>query len=188
MISRLVHHCRAGAVCLGVGLVMTGAGAQAQVDTKAQVDSKTQAPAGEGRFTMQPVEGGILKLDTRSGAMSFCHARGVPAAATDWVCEAVPEDRAALEAEIARLQARIATLEKPGVPDIMAPPVPVPGTPPDATPPIPPQAGKPETPEEERTRLRAAMDQAMDMADYAFRRFKEMVDRLREEPPRGEQL
>ncbi|MFT0861710.1 hypothetical protein [Ancylobacter sp. G4_0304] len=180
MTSNLVHLAITRAACLGVGLVLSVAGASAQ-------DRVEAAPQADGRFTIQPVDGGILKLDTRSGAMSFCRARGAPAGATSWVCEAVPEDRAALEAEIARLHARIATLEQQAVPDIMAPPAPVPGTPPGSAPTPPPQAGKP-IPEEERTRLREAMDQAIDMAEYAFRRFRDMVDRLRSEPPQGERL
>ena len=138
-----------------------------------------QAPSVTGestRFTMQPVEGGLIKLDTTNGAMSFCSMKSGA-----WVCEAVPEDRAALEGEIARLQARLAELEKGragagtgGVPDIMAPLEPArPGEPPSAKP-VPP-ADDPELSEDARKRL----DQAMDMAEHVFRRFFEMVDRLR---------
>jgi hypothetical protein len=129
------------------------------------------APTGDaaGSFTMQPVEGGMLKLDTRTGAMSFCRARG-----EGWICEAVPDDRAALEAEITRLHDRLATLERRGVPDIMAPPI--------VRPPVTPEARPtPDVPSKTPEQLRGEMDQAMDMAEAMFRRFLGMVDRLRGE-------
>lgn len=137
------------------------------------------AQTAEPDFTMQPVEGGLMKLDTRSGAMSFCSNR-----AGAWTCAVVPEDRAAYEAEITRLHARIAALEKSGargVPDIMAPPA--------ARPPAPnaapsPDAGKPTTPED----VEGKMDQAMDMAEHVFRRFFQMIERLRNEPPADQKL
>lgn len=124
-----------------------------------------------GSFTLQPVDGGVLKLDTRTGAMSFCRAR-----AENWVCEVVPEDRAALEAEINRLHDRLATLERRGVPDIMAPPL----ARPPATPEAPPA---PDAPSKTPEQLRGEMNQAMDMAEAMFRRFLGMVDRLRSEAP-----
>ena len=138
------------------------------------------APVGAGAqgtepgFTMQPVEGGLMKLDTRTGSMSFCSSR-----AGAWTCAVVPEDRAAFEAEIARLHDRIASLEKrgaTGVPDIMAPPAAKPPAP-NATP--SPDAGKPTIPED----VQGKMDEAIDMAEHVFRRFLQMVERLRNEPP-----
>ena len=133
----------------------------------------------EPGFTVQPVEGGLMKLDTRSGVMSFCSNR-----AGAWACEMVPEDRAAFEAEIARLHDRIASLEKrgaTGVPDIMAPPA---ARPPTPNPAPSPDAGKSTTPED----VQGKMDQAMDMAEQVIRRFFRMVERLRNEPPDGQKL
>ena len=128
---------------------------------------------------MQPVDGGLMRLDTRTGAMSFCTQR-----AQAWVCEAVPDDRAALEAEIGRLQARLAALEKggAGVPDIMAPPQagPEPKAP-EASPPSPPPGE-----EELSAQARQRLDQAVDLAEHAFQRFVEMIERLRKDlPPEG---
>lgn len=58
------------------------------------------APDSEnGRFTLSPVPEGFLRLDTRTGAMSTCSNRG------GWACRLVPDERAALDAEIGRLQA-----------------------------------------------------------------------------------
>jgi hypothetical protein len=53
-----------------------------------------------GRYALSPIAGGVMKLDTRSGAVSTCIDTG-----TGWACYAVPDERAALDAEIGRLQA-----------------------------------------------------------------------------------
>ena len=53
-----------------------------------------------GRYALAPVADGILRLDTRTGAVSTCNNTG-----TGWTCYAVPDERAALDAEIGRLQA-----------------------------------------------------------------------------------
>ncbi|MGA0564696.1 hypothetical protein ACO2RV_19795 [Ancylobacter sp. VNQ12] len=142
--------------------------------------------ASAPRFTLQPVEGGVLKLDTRTGALSFCSTRAGGSAGS-WVCEAVPEDRTALEEEITRLQGRIAELEKgrSGVPDIIAPPLPPTGR--DAPP--PPAEGEPAPPGagESAQEAERKLDRAMDMAEHVFRRFFDMVNRLRSEPAPQEQ-
>jgi hypothetical protein len=70
--------------------LLTGAGATAQ----SMPDSE------KGRYTLSPVPDGVLRLDTRSGAVSTCSNNG-----TGWACYAVPDERAALDAEIGRLQA-----------------------------------------------------------------------------------
>lgn len=61
--------------------------------------ASAQGPANPGgRFTMHPVEGGVLRLDTQSGTMSMCRDR-----AGQWACEALPDERQTLEKEIDRL-------------------------------------------------------------------------------------
>ncbi len=58
-------------------------------------------PDGEnGRYTMSPVADGLIRLDTRTGAVSTCNSGGA-----GWACYAVPDERAAYDAEIGRLQA-----------------------------------------------------------------------------------
>lgn len=68
-----------------------------------------------GRFVMQPVDGGIMRLDTRTGAVALCTRKG-----TSFACEPVPDSRAP-ESELARLAAenrelkdRLARLEAEG--------------------------------------------------------------------------
>jgi len=53
-----------------------------------------------GRYTLSPVADGVIRLDTRTGTVSTCNNSG-----TGWACYAVPDERAALDAEIGRLQA-----------------------------------------------------------------------------------
>ena len=53
-----------------------------------------------GRYALSPVPDGVIRLDTRTGAVSTCTSGGA-----GWACYAVPDERAALDAEIGRLQA-----------------------------------------------------------------------------------
>src|SRR5450432_3496252 len=53
-----------------------------------------------GRYALSPVTDGVIRLDTRSGAVSTCNTSG-----TGWACYASPDERAALDTEIGRLQA-----------------------------------------------------------------------------------
>jgi hypothetical protein len=53
-----------------------------------------------GRYALSPVADGVIRLDTRAGTVSTCNNSG-----TGWACYAVPDERAALDAEIGRLQA-----------------------------------------------------------------------------------
>ena len=142
-----------------------------------------------GRFTFSPVVDGLMRLDSRTGQVSHCRRRG-----PTWSCETVADDRAAYEAEIAWLSAKVMTLEaelarraaaeapKPGVEP--APPVPPQSVPPQSVPPqsvppqsVPPSASKPSPPwpgDEE-------VERAMRYLEGLFRRFLTMVDKLRQE-------
>jgi hypothetical protein len=61
----------------------------------------------DARFTFHRTDDGYVRLDGRSGQVSICSRR--PAG---WLCQAVPDERAALEGEIARLQSDNAALKK----------------------------------------------------------------------------
>ena len=57
-------------------------------------------PDGEnGRYTLSPIADGVIRLDTRTGAVSTCNNAG-----TGWACYVVPDERAAYDQEIGRLQ------------------------------------------------------------------------------------
>jgi hypothetical protein len=51
-----------------------------------------------GRYTFTPTADGVLRLDTRNGSIASCHNR-----IAGWSCYAVPDERAALDAEIGKL-------------------------------------------------------------------------------------
>ena len=64
------------------------------------VAAQSTPDSENGRYTISPVADGVIRLDTRSGVVSICNNTG-----TGWACYAVPDERAALDAEIGRLQA-----------------------------------------------------------------------------------
>src|SRR6478735_10416926 len=74
-------------------LVLPGAGAAAG---PAMPDTEN------GRYALSTTPDGVLRLDTRTGAVSTCNNSG-----TGWACYAVPDERAALDSEIGRLQTEI---------------------------------------------------------------------------------
>lgn len=52
-----------------------------------------------GRYAFSPTADGVLRLDTRNGSLASCHNR-----VAGWSCYVVPDERAALDAEIGKLQ------------------------------------------------------------------------------------
>jgi hypothetical protein len=62
--------------------------------------AQSMPDAESGRYSISPVANGVIRLDTRTGAVSTCTNSGA-----GWACYAVPDERAALDAEIGRLQA-----------------------------------------------------------------------------------
>jgi hypothetical protein len=52
-----------------------------------------------GRYTLSPTPDGVVRLDTRNGTVSTCTDKG-----NGWACYVMPDERAAFDAEIGRLQ------------------------------------------------------------------------------------
>jgi len=83
--SKFVPSIAAAMICIGgIG----GAAAQTMPDSE------------NGRYTLSSRTDSVIRLDTRTGAVSTCTDTG-----TGWACYAMPDERAALDAEIGRLQA-----------------------------------------------------------------------------------
>lgn len=62
--------------------------------------SQGAMPATQGgRFSLQQVEGGVIRMDTQTGALSMCKRQ----TGDQWVCESLPDERKALQLEIDRL-------------------------------------------------------------------------------------
>lgn len=63
------------------------------------------ATAQDGRYTMKDVDGGLLRLDTQTGEVSYCSRKE-----DGWTCETARDDRSDLADEIVRLQEENADL------------------------------------------------------------------------------
>lgn len=105
---------RSASAVLAAGLLLGATAAHAQESPKEPAaEAQPQAgtprdavPSANGRFSFAPAEGGYLRLDSTTGQVSFCSQR-----TAGWACQLVPDDRAALDAEIARLQGEISKLK-----------------------------------------------------------------------------
>src|ERR1700759_3729523 len=53
-----------------------------------------------GRYSLQPSGDGVIRLDTRTGGVSYCSN-----SSSGWACYMAPDDHKAMDAEIGRLQA-----------------------------------------------------------------------------------
>lgn len=89
------HVFKAGGRALGTGLVA------------AAMMAGGPAAAEPGRYVMEPVEGGFVRMDTRTGEMSLCAFEG-----EDVVCRLGADERDAFFEALDVLEARIAVLER----------------------------------------------------------------------------
>jgi hypothetical protein len=101
---------------------------------------------------------GYLRLDGRSGQVSLCLKRSA-----GWECQVVPDERSALEGEIARLQSDNANLKR----ELLAHNLPLPG---GVRPGV---SGR----EEERLQLPsdAELNQMMSFIEKVWKRMVEMI-------------
>jgi hypothetical protein len=125
------------------------------------------SPDGDDtRYTFNRAGDGYLRLDGRTGQVSIC-SRGP----VGWACQSVPDERTALEAEIARLQGENVALKK----ELIAHNLPLPG------------AIKPETPatRPEQPRLQlpsdADLNKVMSFMEKVWRRLVEMIVTLQKD-------
>src|SRR3954453_21076988 len=132
----------------------------------------------KGRYALSPVGDGVIRLDTRTGAVSACNNSGA-----GWACYAVPDERAALDAEIGRLQgdneklkAQLAAREPTvtGKTD-----EPLPKT--DSLKKTEPKAAESERKIEIPLPSDRDMDRAMSFLEQAWRRLVEMANRMQKD-------
>src|SRR5947209_3067469 len=69
-----------------------------------QIEKAADQPTG--RFSFYRVDGGFLRFDTQNGQIAYCNSQSA-----GWSCEAVPENRAALEKQVEQLRAEVADLK-----------------------------------------------------------------------------
>ena len=155
-----------------VGLAVSGAAAAQTAppagDPPASADIRDGRRAAD-RYTFSPRGDAFVRLDHVTGEVSYCAPR-----AAGWACQAAPEERAALEKEIGRLQDANAELRRQLAardPAAGAPEPREPGEPrePDLAPPPPsPDA-----------RLRLPSNEDLERAvDYARKVWRHMLDML----------
>jgi hypothetical protein len=161
----------AAAVICGLGGIRT-ASAQAMPDTE------------NGRYTLSPVADGVIRLDTRTGAVSTCSDTG-----TGWACYSAPDERAALDAEIGRLQADNEKLKaqlaarEPTVPGKIDEPLPKSDSlnKPDSLKKPAPKVAEGERKIEIPLPSDRDMDRMMSFLEQAWRRLMEMANRMQKD-------
>ena len=116
-----------------------------------------------GRYSFNQVADGMLRLDTRTGAVSLCAKKDAA-----WSCNTVPDERQALENEIARLQRENGALKK----DMLARGLPLPGGVASA-----PPAGQRELNLKVPLPSDAEIDRVMSAFEKMWRRLVDMVQK-----------
>jgi hypothetical protein len=140
--------------------------------------AQSMPEAENGRYTLSPVADGIIRLDTRTGAVSTCNNSGA-----GWACYAVPDERAALDAEIGRLQADNEKLKaqlaarEPAVTGKIDEPLPKA----DSLKPAEPKVADGERKIEIPLPSDRDMDRAMSFIEHAWRRLVDIANRMQKD-------
>lgn len=118
------------------------------------------------RFTLHRSGEGFVRLDQRTGEVAYCARR-----ASGWSCLATPDDRAAYEAEIGRLQSENAALKQA----LLERGLPLPSA-------VKPEASAPRPPQDLKTPSEADVDRVMSLFEKVWRRLVEMMANLQRDP------
>ena len=156
--------------CAGVVACFVLMGVAVAQDTPAPADPPA-AGAEDGRYTFHRVEDSFVRLDGRTGHVSVCGRES-----TGWSCRAVPDERAALEEAIGRLQGDNAALKK----ELLTRGLPLPkgirAEPPAVAKSEPPAAAKPAEPSPSlKLPSDAEIDRVMGFIEKIWRRLVEMM-------------
>ena len=128
-----------------------------------------------GRFTMTPADGGVVRLDRETGAMSFCTGKDGA-----WSCTDMPETESALKKRVEELEGEKRALEAERRLREAPAPGPAAKAPDGAEPPaagdaVPPPPGDLPVPTERD------VDKLFDYVEGMVKKFKERIDRLERE-------
>ncbi len=124
-----------------------------------------------GRYSLAPTEGGFVRLDRETGAMSFCTGKE-----GDWACKPMADAENKLKARVGELEAENKALREQKSAETEPPP-PV-GALPDSVPPAPP--GDLPVPTEKD------VDKLFDYVEGMMKKFKERIKRLEREAQKEE--
>ena len=150
-----------------------------------------------GRYTLSPTSDGVVRLDTRTGAVSNCTDKG-----NGWACYTLPDERAALDTEIGRLQTENEKLKtqlaerEPTVTGKTEEALPKsdslkPSEPKISEPKNEPKVGEPKSADANRNRIEIPlpsdrdMDRVMSFVERAWRRLIEMAGRVQRDVSGG---
>ncbi|MET0708942.1 MAG: hypothetical protein ABWY82_19170 [Tardiphaga sp.] len=137
----------------------------------AEAPAQTPPDTENGRYVLSAIPDGVIRLDTRSGAVSTCSDKG-----TGWACYALPDERAAFDAEIGRLQKDNESLRAQ-----LAQREPVPGKTDEALPkqdPLQPKIADGQRKIEIPLPSDRDMDRMMGFVENAWRRLVDMANRM----------
>jgi hypothetical protein len=139
--------------------------------------------AAAGRYTLAPTEGGFIRLDRETGAMSFCTGKEA-----EWSCNAMAETESELKKKLDQLEGEKRALEaekrlRDGLFGSQSPRSGQSGEPPadgENLPPAPP--GDLPIPTERD------VDKLFDYVEGMVKKFKERIDRLEREAKKGPEI
>jgi hypothetical protein len=118
------------------------------------------------RYSFNRTDEGYLRLDGRTGQVSICTRRPV-----GWACQAVPDERLALEAEIARLQGENVAVKK----ELLVHNIPLPGTVKAAPPAVKPEEPRLQLPND------ADLNKMVTFIEKVWRRLVDMIVTLQKD-------
>jgi hypothetical protein len=146
----------------GAAIMLAGGAAMAQSLVPQGPSSQSLVPSSAAsRYSMQPVDGGVARLDTQTGEISLCQVDSGQIA-----CEPSEDERQRLEDRIRELSDEVASL-KEGRPDDGDAATPLAG-------PRKPQSVLPED---------ADLDKALGQMKHIFRTFRDIARELDDEKP-----
>ncbi|MEA2981282.1 MAG: hypothetical protein QOF09_3105 [Alphaproteobacteria bacterium] len=161
---------RTAALILAAGLAAFAAPGHSRAEEPATQNQGAPPPVqDDGRYTFHRSGEGFLRLDSHTGQLALCGW-----GPTGWSCKMVPDERTALESEIARLQRDNAALKQSllsrgiELPSGMMAEAPAPGPVPPASVPDP-SAKEPKMPSD------AELDRAITFMKNVWRKLVDMM-------------
>ena len=132
------------------------------------------AATDDGRYTLTPTDGGFVRLDRQTGAMSFCTK------AADWACTPMADSADHLKSEVERLESvnKALRTDKKNLEEMLGmaePGKPTPGSPNDKSSPLPGPSGSVQVPSEKD------VDKVFDYFEGMVKKLRERMRRLEKE-------